>query len=385
MRVKLESFLKETCEKTTKNNQYPVLTASKAGLFLQSDYFNKQVASKDNTGYKIIYRGQFTYRAMSDTGEFFPNMLECANVGIVSPAYPIFEITKPNEILPDYLKYYFKSDSFQHSISAFAQGSTRTSVKFNKMKTVSIDLPSVSKQKEIVSCLSKVNVITEYTHKQLQKLDELVKSRFIELFGDPEQNDKEWIVRSLGEICSVGSSKRIYQSEQSTSGVPFLRISDLVNKMDAGSFDSDLFIPERKYIELQQAKLVPVPGDILVTSRGTLGRCYIIKNEDRFYFQDGMISWLSNYSNGISPLYLQYLFDMPSFRKQIDCMQAGSTVAYLSIAMLKKLRVMIPDEDVLERFTAFVEQVDKSKLVALKYININNPKSDKNRRIRNEL
>ena len=101
MRVALDSFLREISEKTTENNQYPVLTSSKAGLFLQSDYFNKQVASKDNTGYKIIRRGQFTYRAMSDTGEFFPNMLECADIGIVSPAYPVFKITKPEMIMPE--------------------------------------------------------------------------------------------------------------------------------------------------------------------------------------------------------------------------------------------------------------------------------------------
>ena len=105
MKVKLESFLQEISEKTTENDQHPVLTSSKAGLFLQRDYFNKQVASKDNTGYKIIRRGQFTYRAMSDTGEFFPNMLECTDIGIVSPAYPVFEITKQGVVVPEFLKY----------------------------------------------------------------------------------------------------------------------------------------------------------------------------------------------------------------------------------------------------------------------------------------
>ena len=93
MRKTLGSFLEETSEKTTENDQYPVLTSSKAGLFFQSDYFNKQVASKNNVGYKIIHRGEFTYRAMSDTGKFFPNMLECADIGIVSPAYPVFRIS----------------------------------------------------------------------------------------------------------------------------------------------------------------------------------------------------------------------------------------------------------------------------------------------------
>ena len=182
------------------------------------------------------------------------------------------------------------------------------------------------------------------------------------MFGDPEYNDKSWPIRTLGELCSVGSSKRIYQNEQSTEGIPFWRISDLVSKIDTGIVNSELFIPEEKYAELKQAELVPNAGDILVTSRGTLGRCYIIKEDDHFYFQDGMISWVSKYSNGITPLYLQYLFMMPGIRKQIDSMQAGSTVAYLSIAMLKKLRVMLPDKYMQEQFATFVAQVDKSKL-----------------------
>ena len=139
--------------------------------------------------------------------------------------------------------------------------------------------------------------------------------------------------------------------------------------MDTGEANSDLFIPEGKYLELQQAKLVPTAGDILVTSRGTLGRCYIIKDEDRFYFQDGMISWLRNYVDEITPLYLQYLFTMSGFRKQIDSMQAGSTVAYLSIAMLKKLRIMVPHSDVQKQFSHFVEQTDKSKSVIHRSIN----------------
>ena len=80
MKVVLDTFLREINEKTTENDQYPVLTSSKTGVFLQSDYFNKQVASRNNTGYKVIRRGQFTYRAMSDTGEFFPNMLDCTDI-----------------------------------------------------------------------------------------------------------------------------------------------------------------------------------------------------------------------------------------------------------------------------------------------------------------
>ena len=81
-----------------------------------------------------------------------------------------------------------------------------------------------------------------------------------------------------------------------------------------------------------------------------------------------MISWLSSYVDGITPLYLQYLFTMPGFRKQIDGMQAGSTVAYLSIAMLKKLRVMVPPIETQNCFALFVEQLDKSKVVVQKVL-----------------
>ena len=86
MRVKLEELVEEVSERTTISNQHPVLTSSRSGIYLQEDYFKKQVASKDNAGYKIIRKGEFTYRAMSDTGEFYPNKLECTDIGIVSPA-----------------------------------------------------------------------------------------------------------------------------------------------------------------------------------------------------------------------------------------------------------------------------------------------------------
>ena len=69
------------------------------------------------------------------------------------------------------------------------------------------------------------------------------------MFGDPENNYKAWPVKSLDKLCAVGSSKRIYQSEQSTEGVPFWRISDLVSKMDTGTVDNSLFISEIKYTE----------------------------------------------------------------------------------------------------------------------------------------
>ena len=258
-----------------------------------------------------------------------------------------------------YLYYVLKERGFKDVIS----GSAQPQIIRSTLEKIPILIGTKTEQKEIVRKLALIDKCIKGRKSELRQLDGLIKSRFVEMFGEPENNNKAWPVKSLDKLCTVGSSKRVYQSEQSAEGVPFWRISDLVNKIDTGTVDSTLFISEIKYTELKQAGLVPVTGDILVTSRGTLGRCYIIQDEDRFYFQDGMISWLSNYSEEITPLYLQYLFTMSGFRKQIDNMQAGSTVAYLSIVMLKKLQVMVPDKALQDQFATFVAQTDKSKLL----------------------
>ena len=227
------------------------------------------------------------------------------------------------------------------------------------------DIP-LEKQLEYSKILEKVYAVIQCRKLELQMLDDLIKARFVELFGNPDINEKNWNVYKMEQLCEVGSSKRIYQNDQSLTGIPFLRISDLVNRMDTGSKDCDLFIPEELFEKFKKQGLVPARGDILLTARGTLGRCYIIQADDEFYFQDGMITWLSKFDEKITPLYISYLFEMPEFRKQIDSLQAGSTVAYLSISMTKKLNVMVPPIELQNQFADFVHQVNKSKLLVQK-------------------
>lgn len=276
--------------------------------------------------------------------------------------------TIPNTKLLEkkYLYYYLKSSTFQTFLLNI--GNRAAQAGFNKKDLEELRIPNISReaQCEIVSILERVEAIISTRQQQLQKLDDLVKARFVELFGDSEFNTMQWPTTELSELCNVGSSKRIYQSEQSAEGVPFLRISDLNERIDNVKNVPELFIPTTKYNELKEADLVPTAGDILLTSRGTLGRCYIVRQEDEFYFQDGMISWLSDLNNQITSVYLSQLFAMSGIQKQIASLQAGSTVAYLSISMLKKLNIMLPPLDRQKQFSAFVQQTDKSKAVIQK-------------------
>ena len=265
----------------------------------------------------------------------------------------------PNEkVIPKYLYYVIR---YMH-LEKYFTGATIPHIYFKDYKREEFNLCDLSEQEKIVSTLSKIEKIITHRKQQLEELDLLVKARFVEMFGDPEFNNYNWDTFKMAELCTVSSSKRVYQSELTNEGVPFLRISDLVNRMDYNTETCDLFISEEKYSDLLNNGLVPQKDDILVTARGTLGRCYIVKDTDRFYFQDGMITWLSSYSEKIIPVYISYLFSMHGIKKQIEEMQAGSTVAYLSIAMTKKLSIMLPPLDLQTQFADFVQQVDKSRV-----------------------
>ena len=266
----------------------------------------------------------------------------------------------------EYLCYFMRSNAYYTKLLGSVTGTTRKRISKKNLGNIELEIPPKEEQTDVVSQLEYLINVINSRNKELQLLDDIIKARFVELFGDPDNNEKKWDIDKLEHLCEVGSSKRIYQNEQSMEGVPFLRISDLVNRIDTGSKDCDLYIPIERFTELKEQGLVPRSGDILLTARGTLGRCYIVQSDDEFYFQDGMITWLSNYDKRITALYISYLFEMPGFRKQIDALQAGSTVAYMSIAMTKKLDVMVPTIELQNQFSDFVRATDKSKVAVQK-------------------
>ena len=257
----------------------------------------------------------------------------------------------------EYLFYWLQN----LNLSDYSESTTVPSVKKSRLQNIEINVNPLEEQEKVVSTLNKLSSLILARKKQLSKLDELVKARFVEMFGDFEFNPKEFPVYHLCELCDVGSSKRIYQEEQSISGIPFLKVADLNELIDTGKYSCSTFIPLERYEQLLHKELTPTENDILITSRGTLGKCYIVQSDDEFYFQDGMISWLSNFSPKVSSIYISYLFAQPYIQKQIESLQAGSTVAYLSIAMLKKINVILPPKKLQDDFATFVEHVDQQK------------------------
>ena len=356
MRVKLEELVEEVSERTTINNQHPVLTSSRSGIYLQEDYFKKQVASKDNTGYRVIRKGEFTYRAMSDTGEFYPNKLECTDIGIVSPAYPVFKI-KDYRILPDYLKYYFKSRSFQKSITAFVQGSTRASMKFGKMKSISIDLPDEDKQNQILNTIGILENIIDKYELEIDHLNNLIKARFVEMFENDNMNEKT--IEDVASFCSRGKSPKYVTKSKlkviNQACIYWDRFKFENVKYNEEDYDGDRIISN---------------NDLLIcsTGTGTLGRCNIFRApDDSRYMADSHVT-IIRLNGHILPEVFKAWFERPRTQEKLysDCVSGSTNQIELSKEKLKNMNILVPPINLQKQFASFAKQVDKSKFAVQK-------------------
>lgn len=147
---KLGDNIIEYTEKTTVNNQYPVLTSSRRGIFFQTDYYaGNQIASADNTGYNIVPYGYFTYRHMSDDEIFHFNINDITENGIVSTLYPVF--TTDENLDSRYLQYQLNyGKEFKKYAILQKQGGSRTYMYLNKLKELRLTIPNfVEEQKKI--------------------------------------------------------------------------------------------------------------------------------------------------------------------------------------------------------------------------------------------
>lgn len=174
---KLGEYIIEYTEVTTVNNQYPPLTSSRKGIFLQKEYFaGNQIASCDNTGYNIVPYGYFTYRHMSDDEIFHFNINNIVENGIVSTLYPVF--TTNEKLDSKYLQYQL---NYGHEFLRYAilqkQGGSRTYMYLNKLRQLNLTIPnSVEEQGRISGFLSQIDhLITLHQRVKSAKIDIITK------------------------------------------------------------------------------------------------------------------------------------------------------------------------------------------------------------------
>ncbi|QXP92791.1 restriction endonuclease subunit S [Methylococcus capsulatus] len=163
----LGGLIRERSERSIQHDEYPVLTSSRRGLFLQSEYFSKQVTSEDNTGYKIMRRGDFTFRSMSDDGRFVFNRLEKYDTGIISPAYGVFYA---EGVCPEFLAHYLNSNYFAQLLARETQGGTRKALRFSALASMEVELPKRADQERIAAILNESHREIDLLQTQLEIL-----------------------------------------------------------------------------------------------------------------------------------------------------------------------------------------------------------------------
>ena len=168
----------------------------------------------------------------------------------------------------------------------------------------------------------------------------------------------EWRKVKLGDIGEITSSKRIFRAEYKKAGVPFYRGKEIIQKANNQEVSDEFFISLEKYEEIKNKYSVPLENDILITSVGTVGVPYIVKNE-KFYFKDGIINWIRKYANNIYFKYLYYWLISPIGKTQIDSYLIGSTQKALTIEAIKKLEINLPPLNIQKKIAKILSDIDE--------------------------
>lgn len=224
---------------------------------------------------------------------------------------------------------------------------------------------TLEKQTEYSAILERVYAVIQARKTELQKLDELVKARFVELFGDCLSNPKGWKTKCLEDIAEVGSSKRVFVEELREDGIPFYRGTEVGALAEGKQITPELFITEQHYAELCKATGTPRIGDLLMPSICPDGRIWLVNTDKPFYFKDGRVLWVHAIDTSYNPVFLLYTLK-DRIMTDYSSIASGTTFAELKIFALKKCQVFDVPITLQNEFAAFIKQTDKSKVVVQK-------------------
>lgn len=262
---KLGDNIVEYTEKTTENNQYPVLTSSRKGIFFQTDYYDgNQIASADNTGYNIVPYGYFTYRHMSDDEIFHFNINDIAENGIVSTLYPVF--TTDENLDSRYLQYQL---NYGREFSRYAilqkQGGSRTYMYLNKLRNLYLTVPTaIEEQKKISEYFTNLDHLITLHQRKCEETKILKKYMLQKMFPQNGQKvpeirfkgfTEDWEQRKLNEIADKVSEK----NKNNEFSEPF------TNSAEQG------IISQKDYFDRE------------IVNNENLNGYYIVRNDDFIY------------------------------------------------------------------------------------------------------
>lgn len=261
-----------------------------------------------------------------------------------------------SDIYMEYLYYCLKHYNFNNVIS----GSAQPQITRQGMEKIYVTIGSHNEQMDIVDKLKKVENVIGLRKRELKQLDTLVKSRFVEMFGDIITGKYNYKIRKLGDVAFIGSSHRVFTTEFVESGIPFYRgteIGELANGIEPSE---PYYISEEHYNKLTKDNTKPRIGDLLMPSICNKGQIWMVDTDRPFYYKDGRVLCISPNRDIFNSKYLEYFMRIKTL-VEYPKLGSGSTFAEFKIFLLKDMDVLVPPRNVQNQFADFVASVDKSK------------------------
>ena len=265
-------------------------------------------------------------------------------------------IRNPAVIYKPFLFHLLNSDYFENKCILASQGVAQKNMSTEWLKEYPIPSFSMDKQMEIASIFDKIDDLIAHRKEQVRNMDQAVKSRFIELFGDPKQNPKGYPVKEFDEISVLITDGEHATPRRTDKGIYLLSARNILNH--ALQLDDVDYIDEEEYTRIAR-RVVPQAGDVLISCSGSIGRCCVVPEELRF--QMVRSAALIRFDDTINPVFAEWLITSDELQRQISMSATQSSQANLFQGKIRKLRGYVPPMELQEQFAAFVEQTDKSK------------------------
>lgn len=356
-KYKLGECINEVIDKTTKNNQYEVLSVTKDGIYSQEEFFNKQIASENNIGYKIIRKNNLVFSTMNLwMGSL--DVLTNYQIGIVSPAYKIFKFNE-DKMIPAFGKYFMKSHMMlERYKDCSEQGASivRRNLDLNQLLETEIIIPSVVEQKKIVKILENNDKVIDEYDKLIKEKEQFIKSQFVEML----KKDKNMQFMKLDDLVSFQNGINA-AAEKYGNGIKYISVMDILNN----SYINYKLIKNNVEVTEEQEKNYNVSyGDILfVRSSENLrdaGKSNIYVDIEKNAVFGGFVIRGKKKAE-YNPYYINMALKVDSVRKQMMTYAAGTQHINIGQESLKKISVPICDSRIQNIFEKIYKLIDKQK------------------------
>ena len=242
-----------------------------------------------------------------------------------------------------------------NAMKSKAHGATMKHIVKKEFDNMLIPYPSLEEQEKIAVILSKVSQIIEQCQQALDKLDEIIKARFVELFGG-----KGYPEDTLLDLCNI-IDYRGKTPEKVEYGLPFITAKNV--KMHQMNLEPREYISKETYDNVM-VRGFPKEGDVVFTTEAPLGNvCRIPHFDTEFYIGQRIVTMQTE---KLEPIYLEYALSSDDFKMKYMGKSSGSTVTGIRVRLLEQLTIPVPPIDIQTQFAAFVKQTDKSKVAVQK-------------------